>query len=302
MSDETMVPAAIPPGLAQFATGDGQRKMIALAEEFAAVCAQRAELARQEKARQWIIQMGPGKHAVLEAWQYLGHRAGVIARTAETRELRNPATGEFEGTWACAEAVYQGQVVGRSEQVCMADEVIEKKDGTCHRRWVGPNGAPLRHAIMGMAQTRAQSRVLASVLRFIAVLSGVEGTPAEEMDGVKPREDKPTVKPPTRKSDAKAPEIPKDAQYVDCYVEKVDMVSGEKNGKPWTRYGVKVADVVYGTFSETLGKALQDANTAGTPVRFAWVANGTHKNIVSVAPVDEFSDAAAAPREPGQEA
>ena len=179
--------------------------------------------------------------------------------------------------------------------------MLEKKsDGAFHRRWVGPNGAPLRHAIMGMAQTRAQSRVLASVLRFIAVLSGIEGTPAEEMAGVTPNANggKPPIKPPTRKSDAK-PDA--DTQYVEAYIGKVDMVSGEKNGKPWTRWGVDVAGVAYGTFSATLGKALLDAQAAVTPVRFGWVAAGAHKNIVSVDPgEDEFSDAAGAPREPGQ--
>lgn len=305
MSDESVVvvpePARVAAGLAQFATGDGQRKMIALAEEFAAVCAKRAELAKAEQARPWIIQIGPGKHAVIEAWQYLGQRVGVIARTVETREIRHPVTGEFEGTWAAAEACYQGQPVGRAEQVCMADEVLEKRGGgEFHRRWVGPNGAPLRHAMLGMAQTRAQSRVLASVLRFIAVLSGVEGTPAEEMDGVTPRgngDGKPPIQPPARKSAAKPAEA--NPNVVVGIVDDIQVASSKPGAaKPWTRWGIGIGGTYYGTFSESVAKLAQNALDFATPVRLTWTKTGEHLNVVDLALAPETAKAAPA-REPG---
>jgi len=244
-------PVVIGHALATFGTDGGQRRMIALADEMRAMC---EEKARQKNA--WLVQIGPSRHARIEAWQYLGQRAGVVARTVETRELRNPATGEFEGILAVAEVqrVDNGDVIGRAEQVCYAGEVLQKRDekqadgtwkiGEIYRRWDGPDGLPQRHAIIGMAQTRAQSRALASVLRFLMEMAGVAGTPAEEMDGVTPEADT-EIKKPESKSKANvggAPK-PKGAHSWRGLIESIDIKKeGTSDKGKWTIWSVKGAD------------------------------------------------------------
>mgnify|MGYP003694488471 CR=1 FL=1 len=62
-----------------------------------------------------------------------------------------------------------GRIIGRQSAMCMNDEPNWKKKPIFQLR--------------SMAQTRASSRVYASVFRFVTVLAeNVEGTPAEELD------------------------------------------------------------------------------------------------------------------------
>lgn len=190
MSDETTEAVDTPRVAAalsvvqEFQGRSGTLRMIALADEFQRMCVE-----TEKRGRAWLVRMGPGRHARIEAWQYLGQRAGVTARVTETRDVRHPLTGDYEGVTAVAEAIIMatGQAITRAECDCYADEVQKRRDGKgVHQRWLDPAGKPNRQAIKGMAQTRACSRALAGALRFIMELAGVEGTPAEEMDGVDP--------------------------------------------------------------------------------------------------------------------
>mgnify|MGYP001561091359 FL=1 len=264
---EDVVPYRAQP-LSTFSGLEGQSKMIELADEFRAICAE-----REKSGKKWLVPIGPSKHATIEAWQYLGQRAGIIGRTAETREIRNPATGEYEGALAVAEAyrLDTGEIVGRAEQVCYADEVLQRKDGLIYRRWDGPDGRPQRHAVLGMAQTRAQSRVLASVLRFLAEMAGLEGTPAEEMDGVrdgKAEDERAPVQPPARKS------VPPDAaadSAVEGLVEDVSEKTGrKKDGQSWTRYGIKINGMWYGTFDKKIADYAREAKNMGEAIRLTY--------------------------------
>lgn len=299
--------------LGSFASNEGQRRMIALADEFRSICQE-----REKSGKKWLVPIGSGRHAIIEAWQYLGQRAGIVARTAETRELRNPVTGEYEGAHAVAEAqrLDTGEIVGRAEQVCYADEVLQRKDGSVYRRWDGPDGRPQRHAIIGMAQSRAQSRALASVLRFLAEMAGVEGTPAEEMDGVRPGgpDTRPPVEHPARASESQptppvasgggpvavtvrasdvltgrdpAREVPASAgaDSVSGFVEDMDEKSGIKNGKAWKRYGIKVGGTWYGTFDKNLVDFAREEAAAGREiiVVFGIDVKG-YRNIVEIMP------------------
>ena len=69
------------------------------------------------------------------------------------------------------------QIIGRAEALCLDDERNWSNKPTFQR--------------MSMAQTRAGSKALASVLRWVVVLAGYKGTPAEEMNGYaeKPEKD-----------------------------------------------------------------------------------------------------------------
>jgi hypothetical protein len=104
-------------------------------------------------------------HLQVEAWQTLGAMLGVTAVCEWTRRL--------EDGWE-ARVIAQtldGRTIGAAEAECLrAESTWKNRDD---------------YALRSMAQTRATSKALASVLRFVATLAGASGTPAEEM----PRED-----------------------------------------------------------------------------------------------------------------
>ena len=109
--------------------------------------------------------IGNKLHPKIEGLQTLGTMLGVTAVNAWTKETD---TG-----WE-ARAVVQtldGRIIGAAESQCDRTE----------DRWKDSDP----YAIRSMAQTRAASKALASVLRFVLVLAGFSGTPAEEMHGVK---------------------------------------------------------------------------------------------------------------------
>lgn len=146
---------------------DDQRALdraVALADEFRAICAE----------KKWAIHIGGSRkaHLVIEAWQYLGQRMGLTTRTEWVHEVRHPATGDLEGYEARVQVirVATGDVLGAAQQGAFFEEQMGGR-----RRWTE------RHAAMGMAQTRASSRAISSVARFVAELAGFSGTPAEEM-------------------------------------------------------------------------------------------------------------------------
>ena len=298
VSDEGRAPqvALIPPGMAQFTTGEGQRKMLALAAEFKAMCEE-----TERRGKPWLVQIGPGRHARIEAWQYLGQRAGITARVLETRDVRHPVTGDYEGVTAVAEAILltTGAGITRAECDCYADEVQKKKkDNTLYRRWLDEEGKPNRQAIKGMAQTRACSRALAGALRFLAEIAGIEGTPAEEMDGVQPEGQpvKPPITPPQRKS-ANGGAAP---QVVEGIVDDLQEKAGTTNGKPWRKWGVGLAGTYYGTFDTTVAAVARRALDFAEHVRLTWEQKGEHKTIVALDVVPSAAKPAA-PREPGED-
>lgn len=106
------------------------------------------------------------KHVKIEGWQTVGAMLGVTPVCDWTRPVSEPAKG-----WeARVEArTMDGRVIGSAEAMCLRSE------GT----WANRD----EYAIRSMAQTRATSKALASVLRFIVTLAGYDGTPAEEMQG-----------------------------------------------------------------------------------------------------------------------
>lgn len=256
-----------------FAGSHGQQKMLAVANEFKAICEQKSK-----KGKAWVVPIGPGRHVTIEGWQYLGQRVGICGRTAETSEIRNPTTGEFEGYRAVAEIqrLDTGEIVGRAEQCCFADESLKKKDGSTYKRWLDDAGQISRHAIMGMAQTRAQSRALASVIRFLAELAGLDGTPAEEMEGVQVHESRPPISQPQRKSEVKHQREPGDLEFdgeIPPGEEGVPSITGiperfaekptKKGGK---RYGICINTVWINTFDSKLNDFAKDAAARKQPV------------------------------------
>lgn len=101
----------------------------------------------------------------VEAWQVCGQQVGVTPVVTETRRVSDPDGWEAR----CEARTLDGRTIGAADSMCLRSE----------ERWKDSDDFELR----SMAQTRAMSRALASVLRFIPTLAGFSGTPAEEMQG-----------------------------------------------------------------------------------------------------------------------
>jgi hypothetical protein len=108
----------------------------------------------------------------VEAWQTLGQQVGVTPVVVSTKRLTDPEEG-WEAR--CEARTLDGRTIGAADSMCLRNE----------DRWKDSDDFEIR----SMAQTRAMSRALASVLRFIPTLAGMAGTPAEEMDRVRSQGD-----------------------------------------------------------------------------------------------------------------
>lgn len=131
-----------------------------------------ADIARAKKAAGALIKvidmtkplvMNGKRYLYFEHWQTIGKFFNYTVGTEWTHQT---ASG-----WEARAVVYDrnGNIIGAGEASCDGDE----------RNWKGKPDFQLR----SMAQTRAQSKALRGLLGFIAVLAGVEATPAEELDG-----------------------------------------------------------------------------------------------------------------------
>lgn len=109
------------------------------------------------------------KHVEIAGWATL---AAMTDHTCEIEWSRMvPGLGNDKGVEAWeARAIVRD---GAGRVVAHAESMAEPGEG-------GPWGKS-NHAVRGMAQTRARVRAYADRLRYITVLAGMSGTPAEEM-------------------------------------------------------------------------------------------------------------------------
>lgn len=142
--------------------------------------------------------IGNKDHVQIEGWQTLGALLKVTPVCVSTRRIQPKATFTVKGKkrkWGkvdgrrqvIEESDYSYEVDGYSweatvEARTLDGRVIGSADAMCSReedKWKDSD----EYAVRSMAQTRASSKALASVLRFVVTLAGYSGTPAEEMPG-----------------------------------------------------------------------------------------------------------------------
>jgi len=121
------------------------------------------------RGQNMVTRIGKGEHSNIEGWQTAGAMLGISAHTVWSRPVPD-LPDDVRGWEARAEArTRTGEIVGAAEGMVDNSE----------RNWRGATDQAMR----SMAQTRAQSKALASVLRFVMTLTGVKGTPLEEVEG-----------------------------------------------------------------------------------------------------------------------
>jgi hypothetical protein len=124
--------------------------------------------------KHWAIKINNGEHILIEAWLTMARAYGMTARAVGEPKKLQGYPHAYQATSEVVQITPVGPVVvGRATALC----------GTTNdRRWSGEETP--EHHVISMAQTRANSKAIASVLRWVAVLAGYSGTPYEEMDGV----------------------------------------------------------------------------------------------------------------------
>jgi hypothetical protein len=146
--------------------------------------------ARRAAGLNLFKQIGDSKHLKIEGWQMLAMMYRVTAGVVETTYVE---VGNFTGYEATAEALLirgsdlPPQRISTAQAMCLNDE--ERWDVRPEYEYVngkrqqsGEVAVPLQQ-LRSMAQTRACSKVLSNLLKFVAVMAGYAGTPAEEMTG-----------------------------------------------------------------------------------------------------------------------
>lgn len=119
------------------------------------------------------------EYICIEGWQTLGAVLGCFAHCEEIKRITNEKTGELIGIEAHVSIVRSGQVLSRAVGFVSVDEMVwDKNKKEYVKKWKQESH------MVGMAQTRGQSRAYSNVLRPVAVSLGYEGTTAEEMQGV----------------------------------------------------------------------------------------------------------------------
>ena len=138
--------------------------------------------------RELFQQIGKNKHIYIEAWQFCGHFYGITARERVTEPYIDEITGAagFKST-ADVVLIARDQVISSASALCLNNEdnwnmrpKYQWENGS--RQQVGEVHVPSQQ-LASMAQTRAMSKALSNVLRFVVVLAGFSTTPAEEMTG-----------------------------------------------------------------------------------------------------------------------
>lgn len=148
-----------------------------------------AELLMEFVEKQKLFQqIGTKKHIYIEAWQFCGHFYGITAKENHTEAYIDEVTGAagFKST-ADVLLIAKDQVISSASALCLNNETnwdmrpkYEYENGS--RQKVGDVRVPSQQ-LASMAQTRAMSKALSNVLRFVVVLAGFSTTPAEEMTG-----------------------------------------------------------------------------------------------------------------------
>lgn len=176
-----LVPAEQPPPTTLFRTDDPE-EVVERASSAAAA------LKRVLTEQRLTSSIQGREHVRVEGWQTLGTMLGVTSVCMWTRRLGDDKTGGWE---ARVEArTLDGRVIGAAEAECFRSE----------RTWKSRDD----YALRSMAQTRATSKALRSVLAFVVTLAGYDPTPAEEMPP-EPQREQPKAS-PVRRPTATQPE------------------------------------------------------------------------------------------------
>jgi hypothetical protein len=121
---------------------------------------------------------------LVEGWQLLASLYHVTASIQSTRYIE---IGDAHGWEATAEAIFvpTGMKISSADGMVLNDEdkwgLVAKYEWIDGKKKKVGNVAKPSQQLRSMAQTRAQSKVLSNLLKFVARMAGFAATPGEEM-------------------------------------------------------------------------------------------------------------------------
>ena len=192
----------------------------------------------------------------VEWWTAAGAALGLFPYEVSCTKEHRPDGYVYE---AIVEVRRGSTTIGRGSAICSTDE----------KRW----GHADEYAVRSMAITRATGKAYRIGLSFLAVMSGLEATPAEEIPpgGFNDRPTFTKQSPPM--SAAKevrgqpAPASATEGAQGGLYVTNVEEYNGNTNGKDWTKYTVTLSDgTEASTFDATLAALAQECQDQGKMV------------------------------------
>jgi hypothetical protein len=177
----------------------------------------------------------------------------------------------------------------------------------------GLKGESLANALM-KAETKAKRRLTLSLCGLgmldeseVESIPGAVATPATTTHALPPAAQHREPEPEPRREPQPSPASgswttdrwPKDADVQEhCDVlEAVTSKSGEKNGKPWTRFGVKVGGMWLNTFDEVAAEVAGRLKGCAVTVEFITNDRGFH-DLLSLSSAGSSSPVAAVDEEP----
>jgi len=117
------------------------------------------------KGPAFVVSIQGKKYPKVEWWSTVGFSLGLVPREASSRKLDTP---EGEIVYESVVEVWRGeQLVTRASAICSSKE----------KRW----GHADEYAVKSMATTRAIGKAYRVPLSFLAVMSGLEPTPSDEI-------------------------------------------------------------------------------------------------------------------------
>lgn len=278
----------------------------------AAVLAEAREAAQElqalVRAKPDPVIMNGEQYLEYEDWSTVGRFYGCVPRVTESRYV---VFDDVRGWEADAELVHvaSGVLVSRGQAMCLNDEdkwrtrpkyeyhYVRKSDGALVAEDPGPaelvweekNGkrfpkklrvrvgdepVPM-FQLRSMAETRAGAKVLRLAFAWVVVLAGYKPTPAEELTDAGRAETRPETVITAARTDGAVT------------VTGVDETSGEKDGRPWTRYMIRFSNGTQGgTFEAGLAKTAEAAKASGKLVIPTLKPKGQFVNLVALVEVN----------------
>lgn len=146
---------------------------------------------------------------------------------------------------------------------------------------VRTNPADVANTVLKMAKKRSKIDAVLSVLGASRIYSqDIEDMSKELQEIMKDGNGDRSTKPAVTKPTVPVSDVPADAYLVQAVSKK----DGVKDGKPWTKYGIKINGEFYGTFSDTNGAIAEKAMNEKTLVTFTWAQSGKYKNLDTITP------------------
>lgn len=146
------------------------------------------------------------------------------------------------------------------------------------------------NTVLKMAKKRALVDAALSAGRLSDLFTQDAEDLADENDEQQ-QEPQSTINPPQQKQPDQASgngkNEPPPANDAMVLIDSVTKKDGTNKNGPWVKYGVRVGNEWYSTFSEALGKEAERAYNAKLPVVIDWHQEGEYKNITNIQVIEK---------------